>query len=1307
MRRERHTTASLIRPSSIFSVLLAVGVLNLSAEPPAPTDADGWGRPPASQSPKPQPVPIKPVQHDQPTGPVLVPAQPTEPALGPSLGPSLPLPQSAEPAQPAEPRLPDVLPPLRPRLPAQQADRVPLRPMAPPVTLVKPLAGGSTEVDPIPTMPRPLDPKTVNPKPGPTPQPKPGPTPQPKPGPTPQPDPGQPGPTDPKFSDADQEKRLRGDILLGAARTSVQLRDFDAAIERFDEYLRLFPEDMKTRKEYAGILVRVGKIKQAVSEYRQVVQDQPDNLQARLGLADLYMIAREYRLAVEQYRAVTQRDPADLKAQIKLGRAYAANLELARARQLYDEKLARIRPGDAVVDRYLVGLANDIERHELAIRLAEPLIEQLQSRPAEPDDIDLVGEVIRAYGRLGDRAKALEYVSQLAQVLPRDVESRHRVLELFVSPLTANTAATELDCEVTLGITAQILAVDPDNALARLRLAQVHIIRYQLDAALDILKSIRPDASVRRRYLSTYAVYHERVGSLLDAKQIYQDLLRQDENDHDSRVALGNVYESLRELDKAIGEQRKVPVTATVFRNAQLGMASSLYEARRFHESILVCRQLLLRDPQDVAAMNQMVRNLMKLGELEKANALLLGYLEQPPRTEGEAAAARIGLALFYLRTGRLLEAQNVAAAAISRPAGRQTAAYYVLARAALRTDNPEKAKAALDQIVSAIGNDTRVRIELADLFLEDRDGAGAAEVLQGILRFEPHHQAALWRMGDAQFFLAQPTADTREALATYQQLVALNRTNYRGLHGMANCHAVLQDYENAVRVQDQIIKLDPELWVVQRERARLLYADHQYGLSESGFAAMLRPTPDERFQAQLLALAQRENRLRQFLAPLATAPIGGDELRSELDKIMPTIDDQELILTINRLVIDYETRCREQSLVSLELAAKRKKDLRQYEAAQAYKAWLAAEPASQDARFELGQVYSDLKQTLKAIDLYADLLAVEPTLRDSAIALDRASMELNPQYRFTGDYFDQSGRGGLAGIQKTRWDNELRFPFRNENEFFYIGFTRANNVGQQDPPLVGSFFNFGGQFQPDERSLAYAKASLQRYPERINSRVVYDIGGLYRITDQLTGRASAFSDNFIENFETMNQDLHRYGFRLGFDAKANRVWNFGANYTFAYLSDVNYLNEFFYYNELLMNPAPKELRLILNVLFQGYANQTIFGPDPFNPLRGAIHPYFAPDRFIRTEGRIEFKHWICRDYFIHSNQLWYLLSLGTAFDNQSVNYWSGRAALNWDAKSWLSLGLDIRGETSEVYRYFWLTGYVHVRFPPYCLGWW
>lgn len=1157
--------------------------------------------------------------------------------------------------------------------------------------MVKPVT--PQEVEQIPTMPKPLVPK-----------PRPAPQPQPKPQAQPQPGPGQ---IQPDSSDKDNEKQLRGNILLGAARTAVQRQDFDSAIERFDEYMRLFPEDMKTRKEYAGILVRVGKVRQAISEYQQVVRDQPDNLEARLGLGDLYMIAREYRPAVEQYRYVTQRDPDDLKALVKLGRAYAADQDLAHARKIFEEKLSRIRPGDEVVDRYLVGLANDIERHDTALRLAEPLFAQLQTRKSDSDDVDLVGEMIRAHVRLGDRAKALEYVGELAKVLPRDVESRHRVLELFVSPLTATTAVNELECEVTVGITAQILAVDPENQLARLRLAQVHIIRYQLDAALDILKSMRPDASIRRRFLSTYAVYHERVGSLLDAKQIYLDLLRQDENDHDSRVALGNLYESLRELDKAVGEQRKVPQTANVFRNAQLGMASSLYEARRFHESILVCKQMLLRDPQDVGAMNQLVRSFMKVGELEKANALLLGYLEQPPRTEGEAAAARIGLALFYLRTGRLLEAQNIAAAAISRPAGRQTAAFYVLARAALRTDNPEKAKATLDNIVSAIGNDTRVRIELADLFLEDRDGAGAAEVLQGVLRFDPHNQAALWRLADAQFILAQPTADTREALATYQQLVALNRTNYRALHGMANCHAVMQDYENAVRVQDQITKLDPDHFVVRRERARILYADHQYGLSESGFASMLRPTPDERFQAEVLALAQRENRLRQLLAPLATAPIGGEELRTELDKLMPTIDDQDLILTINRLIIDYETRSREQSLVSLELAAKRKKDLRQYEAAQAYKAWLAAEPVSQDARFELGQVYSDLKQTHKAIDMYADLLSVEPILRDPAIALDRASMELNPQYRFTGDYFDQSGRDGLAGIQKTRWDNELRFPFRNENEFFYIGFTRANNVGQQDPPLVGSFFNFGGQFQPDERSLAYAKASLQRYPDRINSRVVYDIGGLYRVTDQLTGRASAFSDNFIENFETMNQDLHRYGLRLGFDAKANRVWNFGATYTFAYISDVNYLNEFFYYNELLMTPAPKELRLVLNVLFQGYANQTIFGPDPFNPLRGAIHPYFAPDRFIRTEGRVEFKHWICRDYFVHSNQLWYLLALGTSFDNESVNYWFGRAALNWDVKSWLSLGLDIRGETSEVYRYFWLTGYLHLRFPPYCIGWW
>jgi hypothetical protein len=124
----------------------------------------------------------------------------------------------------------------------------------------------------------------------------------------------------------------------------------------------------------------------------------------------------------------------------------------------------------------------------------------------------------------------------------------------------------------------------------------------------------------------------------------------------------------------------------------------------------------------------------------------------------------------------------------------------------------------------------------------------------------------------------------------------------------------------------------------------------------------------------------------------------------------------------------------------------------------------------------------------------------------------------------------------------------------------------------------------------------------------------------------------------------------------------------------------------------------PEQLKFVASLDYLTYEHQTIFGPD--GTVAGSIHPYFAPAGYAYAEGRVEFTHWLSRDYFVYSNQCYVSFQYGLGFDNNANIYNNPRVILNWDVKSWLTLGLRADAQISQVYNMQQLFGYAVVRLP-------
>src|SRR5262249_23675043 len=145
---------------------------------------------------------------------------------------------------------------------------------------------------------------------------------------------------------------------------------------------------------------------------------------------------------------------------------------------------------------------------------------------------------------------------------------------------------------------------------------------------------------------------------------------------------------------------------------------------------------------------------------------------------------------------------------------------------------------------------------------------------------------------------------------------------------------------------------------------------------------------------------------------------------------------------------------------------------------------------------------------------------------------------------------------------------------------------------------------------------------------------------------------------------------------------------------------DDNDYNEVYLLGEHTICFAPTQLKLVVSGDFFGYREQTVFPNPNRQVLVGTTHPYFAPSFFSYYEARLEYTQWIGPAYFAHSNQCWYSVQYGLAFDNRLIAYNTVRGLFNFDLKPWLSVGAEARGTFSDVYRVASALGYVVIRFP-------
>jgi tetratricopeptide (TPR) repeat protein len=1082
-------------------------------------------------------------------------------------------------------------------------------------------------------------------------------------------------------------------LLYDGALVETKLKNYPVAIDRYEQLLRLRPDLLYVRAEFAGILITAAEMRKAVEQYQRLVERAPRNIGFRIRLGDAFIINRQYREAIMHFTEALRIAPNEPEYAVRLARAYAFDNDFTRATQVYERYLANLRPEDPKTPVALGALLLDLERPSEALPYLLAKRRLLEKTPKDPLISEVLASLVRGYARIGERGLAMEVLNDMSARFPE---------QAGVRIVLGNTLVQIDEFELAGQVYNQVLQSDSANGAALVGLARVHLEMFYPANARRILDSFIPNAANQRVYLLTYAAYHEKIGEYIEAKQIYRDMLRRNPNDHEVRYALGALLEYVKEWEKAKGEFAKIPPTGALGKRARLYFAQALFSQRKYLEAAEVASVLIAEDPNDANAIAAATKYLGKAGKYPQAFELARGYLSTNPKSEQQALVVRLALARALLDSARYLEAQREYEIAMSKPSGRIVVAFYGLARACEKLGNPQRAVQMIGCITGLPGGDVRNRMLLADQYQADFDDQHIVELCMSVLHGDPENLIVLIRLVDAQQRLSRYPGNPADCFTTCLTILKLSPTNVRGHLAMARSFAVAQNYRKASAEYDNLIRIDPEFTIPPRERARVLFSDHQFSAARSQYNAMLQISPDDVAMAELSAVVQRDSKMRAMFAPYVLGKVTGPVLRQEMQRLAGA-PDEDVRLAAQRVVADYDATIAWQKAFVLERDAKELKDVRAFQAVPAYEAANAFEPTNTETLFDLGQNDGGRFWTRKAMDWYSAVLQVDPTHRDAAVASERADAEMGPKLDASENYFYQRGRNGLASIDRNRWTVDGRVPLGDENEYFMLGYSRATySPTNGDPTADGNipFIRAQKRFC-DDRILAYGQLNIEEYTNGFRTRPTFDVGAYYYCCDWLTTRAGGYLENVAENGESIRQDIYRGGFYLGADFKPTRTWAFGGEYRYARYSDDNDMNQLTLYNENSLTLPPKQLKIVEKLYLLGYREQTIYPtnpPDP-NDITGAIHPYFSPSGFAQMEVRVEWWHWLSRDYFVHSNQCYYSLQYGIATDNNLVTYHNLRALVNYDVCTWLTIGGEADAQLSSVYNMFSAMGFLQIRF--------
>jgi tetratricopeptide (TPR) repeat protein len=1079
------------------------------------------------------------------------------------------------------------------------------------------------------------------------------------------------------YAQEEQNEINSEEVLLRSARNAVALGNLEDAAKRYEDLIRQYPRSTAGLKEYAGILVQQRRLLEAVAQYETLIRVDPNSTQARISLANIYMGMKELGFAAEQLEKALAIDPELMEAGIMLARIHAWNNEFEKATEVYQEYLQGLDTSDPAARQLMVALLLDTRRPEEALPVLQNLLEE------DPTDSAVLADMARAYTMLGNHVEAIGIVRELSDL---DSIDASELLELsyFMRDSGNFRAAIELN--------ERVLGDDANDADALIANANLHLAAHLPNKALQILASSELDRE-SRGYLQSKGLYHSMTGEYAHALEIYRRLLGENATDYETRLALGKLYCQSGEYQKAKAELKKVPNNSSFGQTAELELARCLFVERRYQEAAAHCRSLMNRNPRDFEAVVLLARSYIKRDMPTEARHMCLQFVEDNPIVSYGTLAVKTTLAEAYLAENQGLRAKTLFDGILRDPfGGLIPEARYGLAKADSRLTGAESANSKLlEQGMAGMGADFRLLMNLGQLAAADGDYKLAISLFNQIMSWDPGNQAALVSRGEAKASL-RDDGMTQSALTDFDRLLRQSPSNIRARLGVARIQASMKKYDDAVKSYNLILQHDPTYSVAIREKARAQTWSQNPDAAATTYEQL---SELEAFNVTGTGLPTAADVEGMHLAGAANAEI----------EAITSLEQRSKSMLLNR---------------------------HYYTAIPLLSSLIETEPSNQEARFDLAQALSNTGQTSKAIEEYKKLLQINSNHREARMALSRHSHDLLPSFSASFENIVQDSEGfetnnapdSGSSLHSSLFTVGTSLPLGDAEERLDLAYTKLDLTpgfgeipGINEEGYSGNIFSIGYHTIPERdsngqnRFLVHSILNLEGYVHDLDKSVTYDVGVDVVLDDRLTLIANVFSENIIENQNSLvtqgehnilwaynniddaepgdfsspgvltdafidtfanmaSSPVSRAGVNVGLRYSATRFWETNVRLTTASYSDKNTLLRLHLANMLNITLPPKELKVSLVYDHQDFGDET---PDNYHRDVGAAR-YFAPNNYASYSASLGWRQWIGKDFFKGANQTWYDISYSSIWDSNGGNYDNIRAKFNYDFDDHMSL---------------------------------
>jgi tetratricopeptide (TPR) repeat protein len=320
-----------------------------------------------------------------------------------------------------------------------------------------------------------------------------------------------PGSGEPRFgSFLSYEHAVRADLLRARG-------DLEGAVGELKQALVNDPDDFYLRANLASVLTEIGRFEDARRQLRRAIAGEPTAEYAWIALAELHLAEGELDQAEDAARRAMRVEPRRHDAALWLAERLRERGENERAAEVY-RRVVDAAPDNAAAHLGLGRVSLELGNLEAAREHLATYLDLDRTEPA------VVADLAQAHFESGEAGRAIELLELAVSLEPRNVELRERLVALLVDeqlhkravrhlrtlpPVTDDQleALVRRSCWLARAgrlYLARELIVEaygpaPDEARARLALAEIEIGLGRLEVAAALLEMSCDECGVRER----------------------------------------------------------------------------------------------------------------------------------------------------------------------------------------------------------------------------------------------------------------------------------------------------------------------------------------------------------------------------------------------------------------------------------------------------------------------------------------------------------------------------------------------------------------------------------------------------------------------------------------------------------------------------------------------------------------------------------------------------------------------------------------------------------------------------------------